>query len=271
MTDVLVSLGTSLAAAAVVMGVAAAVARRQGRVAVVDVAWGLGFVVAALACGAVALARDVGDGLRTGFLVAIVVVWGLRLAAHIHHRSSSHRDEDPRYEKLLGGPLRQVGMGVAVRKVFAVQGAALAFVALPVTVGVVRDVAWWPLVVAGGVLWLVGLAFEAVGDAQLAAYRARPKDQRPQVLATGLWGWTRHPNYFGDACVWWGIWLAGGLASGWVAGLATVLAPVVMTYFLAFATGARLLEQTMMQRPGYPEYAARTPMLVPRPPRPPRR
>lgn len=271
MTDVLVSLGTSLTAAAVVMGVAAAVARRQGRVAVVDVAWGLGFVVAALACGAVALARDVGDGLRTGFLVAIVVVWGLRLATHIHHRSSSHRDEDPRYEKLLGGPLRQVGMGVAVRKVFAVQGAALAFVALPVTVGVVRDVAWWPLVVAGGVLWLVGLAFEAVGDAQLAAYRARPKDQRPQVLDTGLWGWTRHPNYFGDACVWWGIWLAGGLASGWVAGLATVLAPVVMTYFLAFATGARLLEQTMMQRPGYPEYAARTPMLVPRPPRPPRR
>jgi len=163
--------------------------------------------------------------------------------------------------------LGEVGMGVAVRKVFAVQGAALAFVALPVSVGVARDVAWWPLVVAGGLLWLVGLAFEAVGDAQLAAYKAVPKDRRPQVLDTGLWGWTRHPNYFGDACVWWGIWLAGGLASGWAAGLATVLAPVVMTYFLAFATGARLLERTMMERPGYPEYAARTPMLVPRPPR----
>jgi len=266
-SDLLVSLGTSIAAAVVVMGVAAAVARQQRRVAVVDVAWGLGFVVAALACGAVALARDVGDGLRTGFLVAIVVVWGLRLAAHIHRRSRGHRDEDPRYEKVLGGPLGEVGMGVAVRKVFAVQGAALAFVALPVSVGVARDVAWWPLVVAGGLLWLVGLAFEAVGDAQLAAYKAVPKDRRPQVLDTGLWGWTRHPNYFGDACVWWGIWLAGGLASGWAAGLATVLAPVVMTYFLAFATGARLLERTMMERPGYPEYAARTPMLVPRPPR----
>lgn len=267
MSDVLVSLATSVVAAVVVMGVAAAVARRQGRVAVVDVAWGVGFVVAALACGAVAQIRGVGDGLRTGFVVAIVVVWGLRLATHIHRRSRSHRDEDPRYEKVLGGPLREVGMGVAVRKVFGVQGAALTFVALPVTVGVVREVAWWPLVVAGGVLWLVGLAFEAVGDAQLAAYRALPREQRPPVLDTGLWAWTRHPNYFGDACVWWGIWLAAGLASGWVAGLATVLAPVVMTYFLAFATGARLLEQTMMQRPGYPEYAARTPMLVPRPPR----
>ncbi|WP_278259967.1 DUF1295 domain-containing protein [Nocardioides convexus] len=87
------------------------------------------------------------------------------------------------------------------------------------------------------------------------------------MLDTGLWRYTRHPNYFGDACVWWGIWLAGGLASGWAAGLATVLAPVVMTYFLVFATGARLLEQTMMQRPGYPEYAARTSGFLPLPPR----
>ena len=73
----------------------------------------------------------------------------------------------------------------------------------------------------------------------------------------------RHPNYFGDACVWWGVWLAGGLASGWLPALATLVAPVAMTYFLAYATGARLLERTMMQRPGYPAYAARTSMFVP--------
>ena len=83
----------------------------------------------------------------------------------------------------------------------------------------------------------------------------------------GLWRWTRHPNYFGDACVWWGLWLAGGLASGWLPGLLTVVAPVAMTYFLVFATGARLLESEMMKRPGYPEYAARTSMFVPLPPR----
>lgn len=265
--DVLLSVLAVVVAAAAVMTATALVARRQGRVAVVDVAWGLGFVIAALAAGVVGLLRDAGDPWRTVLLVALVVIWGGRLAWHIGRRTAAHTDEDPRYEKVLGGPLREVGMGVAVRKVFGVQGVALTFVALPVAVGVALEVRWSPLVVAGAVLWLVGVVFEAVGDAQLASYRAQPKDQRPQVLDTGLWRYTRHPNYFGDACVWWGIWLAGGLASGWVAGLATVLAPVVMTYFLVFATGARLLEQTMMQRPGYPEYAARTSGFLPLPPR----
>ena len=265
--DVLWSIAAALVAATLVMTVAALIARRQGRVVVVDVAWGLGFVVIAVACGLVALLRDAGDGVRTSLLVAAVAVWGLRLAWHIHRRSAGHTDEDPRYEKVLGGPLSQVGMARAVRKVFGVQGAALAFIALPVAVGAAGEVRWWPVVALGGLLWLVGLVFESVGDAQLAAYRAKPREERPQVLDTGLWRYTRHPNYFGDSCVWWGIWLAGGLASGWVAGLATVIAPVLMTFFLVDATGAKLLEQTMMQRPGYPEYAARTSKFVPLPPK----
>ncbi len=129
------------------------------------------------------------------------------------------------------------------------------------------DVRWrWP-VVAGVAVWLIGLMFEAVGDAQLAAYKRLPQDERPAIMETGLWRYTRHPNYFGDACVWWGIWLAGALSVGWLPGVLTLVAPVAMTYFLAFATGARLLERTMMQRPGYPEYAARTSMLFPLPPR----
>ena len=187
-------------------------------------------------------------------LVAAVAVWGLRLSRHIHQRSGD--GEDPRYELVLGGPLDEVGMGVAVRKVFAIQGAAVCLVALPVTIGAVTDVEWPPLVVRGTRLWLVGLVFEAVGDAQLAAYRRQPRDTRPPVLDTGLWRFTRHPNYFGDACVWWGIWLAGALASGVVAGLATVIAPLAMTYFLVFATGARLLEEDMMKRPAYRDVRA---------------
>jgi steroid 5-alpha reductase family enzyme len=82
----------------------------------------------------------------------------------------------------------------------------------------------------------------------------------------GLWRYTRHPNYFGDACVWWGIFLVS--ASAWP-GVLTILSPVAMTFFLVFATGARLLERTMMQRPGYPEYAARTSMFFPLPPKKP--
>jgi steroid 5-alpha reductase family enzyme len=82
----------------------------------------------------------------------------------------------------------------------------------------------------------------------------------------GLWAWTRHPNYFGDACVWWGVWLSGAASTGWLPALVTLPTPIAMSYFLAYATGARPLERTMMKRPGYPEYAARTPMFFPRPP-----
>jgi steroid 5-alpha reductase family enzyme len=265
MTTVL-ALAAGLVAAGLVMVVTALVAAREGRVKVVDVAWGLGFVLVALVAALVAELADDGDPARRWLLVVLVAAWGLRLSFHIgrHPRGDG---EDPRYEKLLGGTLDQVGMARAVRKVFAIQGFAIWLVSLPVMVGIVADVVWWPVVVAGAAIWLVGLVFEAVGDAQLAAYQEIPKDQRPQVLDTGLWRWTRHPNYFGDAAVTWGLWLVGGLSSGWAAGLATVIAPVAMTYFLVFATGARLLEQTMMQRPGYPEYAARTSMFIPLPPR----
>ena len=116
----------------------------------------------------------------------------------------------------------------------------------------------------GVAVWALGVYFEAQGDRQLEAFRRDPS-HRGRLIEVGLWRYTRHPNYFGDACVWWGVWLVG-LGAGWV-GLATVLSPVVMTYFLVFATGARLLERTMMQREGYPEYAERTSMFFPLPPR----
>jgi steroid 5-alpha reductase family enzyme len=152
-----------------------------------------------------------------------------------------------------------------VRKVFLVQGAAVWLVSLPLQAAAVADLRWSWAIVAGVAVWLVGVFFETVGDAQLAAYKRDP--QRGPVMDRGLWSWTRHPNYFGDACVWWGIWLAGGVASGWVGGLASLASPVAMTGWLVWVTGARLLERTMMKRPGYPEYAARTSMFVPRPPK----
>ncbi|WP_341924729.1 DUF1295 domain-containing protein [Nocardioides psychrotolerans] len=263
MNDVLLASLVALAAAALLMVVTALAARRLNRVAVVDVAWGLGFVLVALTSTVVGLTTD-GDPVRRWIVLALVSTWGLRLAWHIRRRAVGH-GEDPRYEALLGGSLDQVGLGLAVRKVFLVQGFAIWFISLPVQVGAVSDVWAWPVVVAGVLLWAVGLVFETVGDAQLAAYKADP--DRPKVMDRGLWRYTRHPNYFGDACIWWGIWLMAGLGSGWVAGLATVLAPMAMTYFLVFATGARLLEKTMMQREGYPAYAARTSMFFPLPPK----
>lgn len=259
------ALAAVVGTAAVTMTVTALVARHQRRVVVVDVAWGVALTLSAVAAVVVGAAAAHGDQRRAVLVAVLVAIWGLRLSWHIHRRSGE--GEDPRYERMLGGPLDEVGMAVAVRKVFLVQGAAVCLVALPVAVGAVLDVASWPLVVIGCLVWAVGVTFEVVGDAQLAAYRRQPRDTRSPVLDTGLWRYTRHPNYFGDACVWWGIWLASATASGWLPAVATVIAPVTMTWFLVQVTGARLLEETMMQRPAYREYAARTSMFVPLPPR----
>ncbi|WP_027860430.1 DUF1295 domain-containing protein [Marmoricola sp. URHB0036] len=244
----------SLAAVAVLMTVTALVSRRVGRVAVVDVVWGLGFVLVAL------VSAVLGDEPVRWLLLVMVAVWGLRLSWHIGKRQLGNPHEDPRYAAMLEGS----GFGTAVRRVFVVQGLAMWAVSLPVQVAAIEGTRWPWLVWVGAALWAVGMVFEAVGDAQLSAYKKDP--DRPQVMDRGLWAWTRHPNYFGDASVWWGIWLAGGLAGGWLPAL-TIVAPAVMTYFLVFASGARLLERSMMKRPGYPEYAARTSMFFPLPPK----
>ena len=249
--------GFSLLAVAILMAVTAFVGRRQGRVSVVDTAWGLGFVVVAL------VAAVVGDGplWRRLLVLLLVAVWGGRLARHMHTRNRG-KGEDPRYEAMLadqpGDPFL-----VAVRKVYLVQGAAVWFVSLPLQVSAASGDGLVVVAVLGAAVWLLGVVFEAVGDAQLARFKADARN-KGTVMDRGLWGWTRHPNYFGDSAVWWGLYLVA--ASAWP-GVLTVLSPVVMTYFLVFATGARLLEKEMSKRPGYPEYQQRTSYFIPRPPK----
>jgi steroid 5-alpha reductase family enzyme len=252
----------ALVASALAMVVTALVSRRVGRISVVDVTWGLAFVAVALVSAVLAGALGTDDAWRSWLLALLVGVWGGRLAWHIGRRSRGH-GEDPRYAELLGDG----GFALAVRRVFVVQGLAVWLVSLPLQVAAVTSVSWAWLVWVGAAVWLVGILFESIGDAQLAAYRAQPRDQRPPVMQTGLWRYTRHPNYFGDACVWWGLWVAAAVSSGLLPGVLTIVSPVAMTYFIVFATGAKLLEKTMMQRPGYPEYAARTSMFFPLPPR----
>jgi steroid 5-alpha reductase family enzyme len=246
----------SVAIAAVAMVVTALVARAVGRVSVVDVTWGLALVAIGFGCAV----AGTGTPWRRWLVLALVAVWGCRLAWHILRRSRG-QGEDPRYEELLDGG----GFRTAIRKVFVTQGVVLCLIGLPLVAAGHADVAAWSLVVAGVVVWGVGVVFETVGDAQLASYKRDP--DRGPIMDRGLWGWTRHPNYFGDACVWWGIWLVGGAASGWVPALVTVVSPLAMTYFIRNVTGAKLLERTMSTRPGWDAYAARVPLFVPRPPR----
>lgn len=251
------------AASLVVLTVAQAgaflVGRRIGRVNVVDVAWGIGFVLVAL----VAAVLGDGDAGRRWLLFVLVGVWGVRLSIHMH-RKSAGKGEDPRYRDLLeraGG----ASTATVVLRVFAIQGASQWFVSLPLQVSAVLGVTsgvGTVAVAAGVVLWAVGLTFEAVGDRQMLRFTRDPAN-RGRIMDRGLWGWTRHPNYFGDACLWWGLWLI--CASVWP-GVLTVLSPILMTYFLVYATGARLLEKSMVERPGYRDYQDRTAFFVPRPP-----
>lgn len=256
-SDLALVSATSLVVIALAMAVTAGVAHRVGRVAVVDVTWGLLFVLVAL----VGLVLGSGSLPRRLLVTGMVTVWGLRLAWHIARRSRG-AGEDPRYAALLdqapGGRL-----AYAVRKVFLVQGVGAWFISLPVQVAAVASPGPGWIALAGVAVWLLGLTFEAVGDAQLAAFKADPAN-RGQVMDRGLWGWTRHPNYFGDACVWWGVYLVA--AEVWPGAL-TILSPAAMTYLLVWGTGARLLEQSMSTRPGYREYMQRTSAFVPRPPR----
>ena len=257
MSNFLVVTAFSFLAVLLLMVVTAVEGHRQGRVSVVDTAWGLGFVLVAVVSGVL----GDGEGWRRLALVVVVALWGLRLAWHMHRRNSG-KGEDPRYAEMLS---RESGNPtlVAIRKVYGVQGLSVWFVSLPIQVSAASGRGVTAVAVVGLLLWLLGVSFESVGDKQLKDFKADPAN-KGKVMDRGLWSWTRHPNYFGDSCVWWGIWLVA--ASAWP-GVLTVLSPVAMTYFLVFATGARLLEKHMGERPGYAQYRERTSYFLPRPPK----
>ena len=237
-----------------------AVALKAGRHSVVDTAWGIGIALAA----AVSLLASAGHGqpARRYLLLGASVLWGLRLAAYVTRRNHG-QPEDPRYRDLLS---RAKGNrnAYALRAIYLLQAAILWLACLPVQAGMLERAPVGPVTVTGAVVWLGGFAFESVGDGQLARFKADPRN-RGLIMDQGLWRYTRHPNYFGDFCMWWGLFL---IALGSWAELPTVIAPLLMTYILTRGTGQRLTDRRMAAtRPGYAEYAARTSGFFPRPPR----
>ena len=235
-----------------------AIGRRIGRYNVVDVAWGVGFV----AIATVAAALGHGDPTRRWLLLALVAIWGLRLSWHIQ-RKTVGKGEDRRYAALLrGATTAQV-----VRKVFVLQGFITWFVSFPLQLSAVTGPTPRPLIRRHGAgRGRVGGGRDVRGRRRSAAAGVQGSDpaNRGVVMDRGLWAWTRHPNYFGDATVWWGLWLI--TINGWPS-LLTVGSPLLMTYFLVYVTGARLTEKLMAGRPGFDEYQARTAFFFPRPPR----
>ena len=248
----------ALAIVVLVYGITFLIGRRIGRYNVVDVTWGLSFVAVA---GVAALVGP-GDVFRRLLLLALVTVWGVRLAWHMVGKSAG-KGEDPRYRRLLEDDFSAV---TVLRKIFLIQALATWFISLPIQLSAVLGPTpggLVPVLAAGVALWVVGVSFEAIGDDQLRTFKADPAN-KGAIMDRGLWAWTRHPNYFGDASVWWGLWLIS--ITGWLS-LSTVLSPVAMSYFLVYATGARLTEKIMADRPGFAEYRSRTSFFLPRPPK----
>ncbi|MFF7195443.1 DUF1295 domain-containing protein [Streptomyces sp. NPDC008079] len=262
-----VNLAAAAGAALAVMLVTFAVAVAKGMHRVVDVAWGAAF--AAVAVVSYGMSSGHGDDGRRLLVLVLTVVWGLRLAGHIAWRGRGH-GEDPRYEKMLSKVPADRRNGYAFRIVYLLQGLLVCVVSLPVQVACYLPGSVGPAAAVGAALCLVGLVFEAVGDHQLARFKADPA-HRGQVMDRGLWGWTRHPNYFGDFCVWWGLYVLACDGARWssAAGavVLAVLGPLTISFLLLRGSGKPLLERHMAQRPGYAEYVARTSGFFPWPPR----
>lgn len=259
MTTALVGLGVILTALTLVWVLS--VKLRDASIA--DVCWGSGVVLQ------VWLYRLLSPTLtpRSWLVAILITLWGARLSLHIFRRNRG-KGEDPRYRAM------RAAQGSAfwwrsLLTVFWLQGAILWFVALPVLVAVhaARPAALTTVDGLGVVLFAVGFGFEVVGDYQLERFRSQPSN-RGKVLDGGLWRYTRHPNYFGDATLWWGLYaIAAATTGGWL----TVLSPALMTFLLMRVSGVTLLENGLRaSKPGYDAYIARTPAFFPWFPRAPR-
>jgi steroid 5-alpha reductase family enzyme len=250
---------TAAAVIAVVMLITWGLSLTLANASIVDIVWGLGFVVVAWAMRVTVDGNDA----RQWLLVAMVSIWGLRLSGYLFWRNRG-KDEDFRYQAMRARHGARFGL-VSLVTVFALQGVVMWVVSLPVQLGQTRASPDPGVLAAlGVVVWLVGLGFEAVGDAQLARFKADTANAG-KVMDRGLWRYTRHPNYFGDACVWWGIALVAAETGIGAVGL---LGALVMTLFLRRVSGVTLLEKSLVKRrAGYAEYVARTSPFVPRPPK----
>jgi steroid 5-alpha reductase family enzyme len=230
----------------------------------VDSWWPIGMVV--LAWSSYGLTG--GGGPHALLLAGLCTLWGLRLGGYLLWRWRKH-GPDRRYDTMIGKARSERGWSFAkasLMMVFALQAPLQFAVCLPVQLGqAAKPETLGSLALAGAALALFGIAFESLGDWQLVRFKADPAN-RGKVLDSGLWRYTRHPNYFGDACAWWGLWLIAAETGPW--GVASVIGPVLLTFLLTRWSGAPTVEGHMRRkRPDYEAYMARTSAFIPTPPK----
>lgn len=225
---------------------------------IADVAWGLGFVL--LSWMAVFLSGEIGN--RTLLLCGTVSIWGLRLATHIYRRNRN-KAEDYRYHQWR----IEWGKWLVVRSLFQIyilQGALLFIIAFPVLMAIqTQDSPLGLLDITGFIIWIAGFYFETVGDAQLAAFKRNPAN-KGKLMQEGLWAYSRHPNYFGEVLLWWGIWLISFAAS---ANMYTIIGPLTITFLILKVSGIPMLEEKMQEHPAFDGYKEKTSKFFPMPQR----
>ena len=252
-------LALSAAAVAVLMLIVWGFSIRLRDVSIVDPVWGPAFALVAL----VAALAGHGDPARRLLLFALTAAWGLRLGWHLTRRKLGEREEDRRYAVMRERKGDAFTLW-SLWAIFGTQGLLVLIVSLPIQVAADRPAALGVSAIPGVIVFLIGLAFEAIGDGQLSRFKADPGN-KGKVMDHGLWRYTRHPNYFGDACVWWGLWLIALPAGGvwW-----TLVGPAVMTFLLVRVSGKAMLERDIgKRRPEYADYIKRTSGFFPLPPR----
>ena len=224
-------------------------------VAIVDSVWSLMFILEAW----IYLLGTSAPSSRGLLVATLVSIWGLRLALHITVRSRGH-GEDRRYQAIRAR--NEPGFALkSLYLVFALQAVLAWIISLPLLGAAIGSGGLGFMDVVGAVLWLVGFVFEAGGDWQLSRFKADPAN-RGKVMDRGLWRWTRHPNYFGDFCVWWGLYAIALSAGAWW----SIPGPLLMSVLLMRVSGVTLLEKDIGERrPQYADYIRRTNAFFPGP------
>lgn len=223
---------------------------------IVDITWGLGFTLIGW------LTYWLADGFRERALLlsVLVTVWGVRLALHIGIRNIG-KGEDPRYQAFRKNWGEKYWWG-SFFQVFLLQAVLCWIISLAVQAGQISQEpsqASW-LTWLGLTVWIVGFYFEAVGDWQLTRFKSNP-DNKGKVMNSGLWRYSRHPNYFGESLIWWGIFL---IVLEDISNIWTIISPIVITFLLLKVSGVVMLERTITKRrPAYADYIDRTNAFIP--------
>ena len=275
-TDIWINLGNSAFVLLLCLTLLWLISVKIKDASIIDIFWGMGFVVVALVC----FYLTPGKTPYQKLLIALPIIWGLRLSLYLARRNLGH-GEDPRYIAMKKRAAKKGMSEMDWRKrsfftVYLGQGLLILLVSAPIWIGMAQSYfmghnsVWHEtqigyLTLAGIFIWFIGFLFEAIGDWQLKRFLRKNKDydgpyEDKPVLSSGLWKYTRHPNYFGNALIWWGIFLVACQTPwGWV----SIFGPIIMTWLLVRVSGKALLERKLKSRPAYRDYVERTSGFIP--------